>query len=224
MNPEILGPQGNNNNHHNSKNNPCFPSAQFSKCDFLCTYGWKRWAQKFMRQHRLEMCWSWKMLVSSQPGKRKSTAPVLVTMFLARKKKVASKMLLLKSAPVKKRGRASTQLQNWENVISGALGNLTPCPKHLDVPISSRVCCMAGWSGSTEMCQGYGSPTWGGRRCFQRVCEQYFGKKTKKQLWPGCRGWRLFPWSCWTVVREVNKAGEMRPWSVIFNALHLWEM
>lgn len=89
-------------------------------------------------------------------------------------------MLLLKSAPVKKRGRASTQLQNWENVIFGALGNLTPCPKHLDVPVSSRVCCMAGWSGSTEMCcQGYGSTTWGGRRCLQRVCEQLFGIKPK---------------------------------------------
>lgn len=48
--------------------------------------------------------------------------------------------------------------------------------------------------------------------------------KTRKELWPGCRGWRLFPWSCLTVVREANKAGEMRPCSVIFNALHLREI
>lgn len=57
MNPQTLGQQGNNTT--TTATILIFQMHGSSKCSFsLCTHGWKRWAQKFMRKHRLEMCWS----------------------------------------------------------------------------------------------------------------------------------------------------------------------
>lgn len=103
-----------------------------------------------------------------------------VSQFVARKKEISSpclgdnvlgnKKMQIKNAGFKirpcegerkERSGESTQLQNWENVIFWVLRNLTPCPKHLDVPVSS----VAEWSSSTEMCcQWYGSIAWASRR------------------------------------------------------------
>jgi len=80
-------------------------------------------------------------------GKKEISSPCLCDNVLG-KKEMQIKIAVSKIWPCEgeriERCRESTQLQNWENVIFWALGNLTPCPKYSDVPISSKACSMAG--------------------------------------------------------------------------------
>lgn len=78
--------------------------------------------------------------------KKETSSPCLGDNVLGKKKmqiRNAGFKIWFHEGERKERCRETTQLQNWENVIFRALGNLTPCSKHLDVPISSKVCYMA---------------------------------------------------------------------------------